>query len=457
MISRFSLLWVRGHTRWWLSALALSTIVPILGQENWPQFRGPGARGVGDSPKLPLVWGSGTNIAWQTPIPGRGWSSPVVWGDRIFLTTAVSEGQVEAPKKGLYFGGDRPTPPSYRHHWQVLCLDWRDGRVLWTNEVAVAAPLTPVHLKNTYASETPVTDGEHVYAHFGPVGLFCLDVSGKLAWSQPFQPRKIAHGWGTAASPALHGDRVFVVSDNEEESFAAAFDKRTGKELWRVSRDEPSNWTSPFVWEHPGRTELVTAGHKKVRSYDLEGKLLWESKGLSSITIPTPFAADGLLYVSAGYVGDNLKPNKPVYAIRPGGAGDITPPGDETKAPFVAWMEPNSASYNPSPLVYDGRFYVLWDFGFLSCRDAATGREIYEKQRIKAEGSVGFTASPWAYRGRVFCLSEDGDTYVFQAGDTFKPERVNSLGEMCMATPAMARDSLILRTASSVYRIQEKP
>ncbi len=457
MISQFISLLPRRVARRGISALALSAALSLAAQENWPQFRGAGARGVGDSPTLPVVWGLGTNIAWHTPIPGRGWSSPIVWDQRVFVTTALSEGQVEPPKKGLYFGGERPDPPKHRHHWQVLCLDWKNGQVLWSNEVAAAAPSTPVHVKNTYASETPVTDGERVYACFGSVGLFCLDVSGKSLWSQAFPPRKIAHGWGTAASPVLYGDRVFVISDNEEESFAAAFDKRTGKELWRVRRDEPSNWSSPLVWEGPARTELVTAGRNKVRSYDLDGKLLWELKGLSSITIPTPFTADGLLYLCAGYVGDNLKPNKPVYAVRPGGTGDLTLSADETKSASVAWMEPNAAPYNPSPLVYDGRFYVLWDFGFLSCRDAVTGRQVYEKQRIKAEGSVGFTASPWACRGRVFCLSEDGDTYVFQAGDTFKPERVNSLGEMCMATPALARDSLILRTVSAVYRIQEKP
>jgi outer membrane protein assembly factor BamB len=380
----------------------------------------------------------------------------VIWENRIFVTTAVSEGEVEAPKKGLYFGGDRPNPPGHRHHWQVLALDWESGRILWSTELAAAAPTTPVHLKNTYASETPVTDGERVYALFGAEGQYCLDFAGNQVWFQPFPPVKMAHGWGTASSPVVYGDQVFVVRDNEEESFVAAFDKRTGKQLWRTKRDEPSNWSTPFVWEHPGGSELVTTGRNKVRSYDLTGHLIWELKGLSSITIPTPFAADGLLYVAGGYVGDNLSPNKPVYAIKPGGKGDLTPPASETKAPYVAWMESNAAPYNPSPLVCNGRFYALWDFGFLSCRDAASGRQIYDKRRFKSDGQVGFTASPWAYRGRVFCLSEDGDTYVCPAGDTFQIERVNSLGEMCMATPALARGSVILRSITALYRIQEK-
>ncbi|MBM3881997.1 MAG: serine/threonine protein kinase [Verrucomicrobia bacterium] len=430
--------------------LAIATVA----QDTWPQFRGPEARGIGHSPRLPLVWGPETHVAWRISIPGRGWSSPIVWGSRVFLTTVVSEGETEPPKKGLYFGGDRPEPSPHRHRWQVLCLDWASGKTLWTKEVHAAPPSTPIHVKNSYASETPVTDGERVYAYFGHLGLYCLSTAGDILWSQPFTPRKMAHGWGTSASPVLEGDRVYVVNDNEEESFAAAYDTRTGREVWRVPRDEPSNFATPFIWSHEQRTELVTPGRKRVRSYDLEGRLLWELRGLSSITIPTPFAADGLLYLAAGYVGDRLQPNKPVYAIKPGGTGDLTLPGDQRASQFIAWLEPNAAPYNPSTLVYQGRFYVLWDFGFLSARDAHTGRELYDKQRLKPDGAAGFTASPWAYRGRVFCLSEDGDTYVCTAGDTFHLERVNSLGEMCMATPALVHDSLLIRTLSHLYRIE---
>ncbi|MCP5518412.1 MAG: PQQ-binding-like beta-propeller repeat protein [Verrucomicrobiales bacterium] len=440
-------------------SLGLACLLPFAtcAQENWPQFRGEGSRGVGESARLPMTWDRETNVAWRTPVDGRGWSSPVVWGNRIFLTTAVSEGPVEAAKKGLYFGGDRPEPPPHTHHWQVVCLDWNTGHVRWMREVAATRPSTPVHVKNTYASETPATDGEHVYALFGFLGLFCLDNAGEIVWSQPLTPRTMAHGWGTAASPVLHGDQVFVVSDSEEASFVAAYEKRTGREVWRVERDEASNWSTPFVWSHRLRTELVTAGRDRVRSYSLAGEVLWELPGLSVITIPTPFAADGLLYVGAGYVGDNRNPNKPVYAIKPGGSGNLVPADPDAPAPFIAWMAANAAPYNPSPLVYQGRFYVLWDFGFLSCRDAATGREIYDKQRIKPDGAAGFTASPWAANEHVFCLSEDGDTYVFGAGDDFRRVRVNPLGEMCMATPALARDSLIIRTLEAVYRIRETP
>lgn len=449
---------VRVRVGWlavWGLVCGIGAGMGVAAQENWPGFRGAGARGVGESERLPLEWGPGTNVAWRVPIPGRGWSSPVVWGRRVFLTTAVSEGELEAPKKGLYFGGDRSAPPPHRHRWQVMGLDAGSGEVLWTTEVRSANPTTPVHIKNTYASETPATDGERVYAYFGGVGLFGLDFEGRVLWTQSVAPRRMANGWGTASSPVVHDGRVYLVNDNEEESYVAAYEGRTGREIWRVSRDEPSNWSTPYVWGHAGRTELVVTGRRKVRSYDLEGKVLWELKGMSSITIPTPFSADGLLYLAAGYVGDNLKPNKPVYAIRPGATGDLSVAAEGGEHGHVAWMQANAAPYNPSPLVYGGRLYVLWDFGFLSCRDAATGREIYDKQRIRPDGTVGFTASPWAYRGRVFCLSEDGDTYVFSAGDSYRLERVNPLGEMCMATPAMAGGTLYVRSFSHLHAIRE--
>jgi outer membrane protein assembly factor BamB len=250
---------------------------------------------------------------------------------------------------------------------------------------------------------------------------------------------------------------VYVVRDSEEKSELIAYDKQTGKEVWRVERDEPTNFATPYVWENEQRTELVVPGRNRVRSYSLEGEELWSFKGMSTITIPTPFAADGLLYLCAGYVGDKLRPNKPVYAVRPGGTGDLTLQPGEQENRFIAWMRENAAPYNPSALVDDGRFYVLWDFGFFSCRDAKTGEEIYGKQRLNPDGTVAFTASPWAYRGRVFCLSEDGDTYVVRAGDEFDLERVNALGEMCMATPAIAGDRLIIRTISGLYCLRSQP
>jgi outer membrane protein assembly factor BamB len=422
-----------------------------VAQVNWPQFRGEQSLGVATNQNLPTTWSSSQNIVWKTTVPGFGWSSPVVWGDKIFVTSVVRDGEVEPPKKGLYFGGERPTPTTNTQHWMVYGFDWPTGKKVWEKQVHEGLPGTSIHLKNTYASETPVTDGEHVYAYFGNCGLFCLDLDGKEVWSQKWESFKTRAGWGTAASPVLHRDKVIVVNDNEEHSFVVALNKKTGQQLWRVERDEKSNWATPFVWENELRTELVVPGRKRVRSYDLDGKLLWEFAGMSSIVIPTPFVKSGLLYVCSGYVGDK---NRPVFAIRPGATGDISLKDGETSNQFIAWCEKTAAPYNPSPLVYGDYFYVLFDFGFLSCRDARTGKEIYEKQRINLDGTSGFTASPWAYDNKIFCLSEDGDTFVFQAGPEYKLIGKNRLGEMCMATPAIARDSLILRTASNLYRIK---
>lgn len=435
-----------------LSSLFLAVaICSASAQVNWPQFRGGEALGVATNQNLPTTWGPSQNVAWQTSVPGMGWSSPVVWGDKIFVTSVVRDGPVEPPKKGLYFGGERKTPSTNTQHWVVYCFDWQSGKKVWEKQVHEGTPSTSVHLKNTYASETPVTDGERVYAYFGNLGLFCLDLAGKELWSQQWGQFKTRYGWGTAASPVLHKDRIFVVNDNDEQSFLVALNKQTGKQLWRVERDEKSNWATPFVWENAQRTELIVPGTKRVRSYDLEGKVLWEFGGMSSIVIPTPFTKSGLLYVGSGYVGDKIRP---VFAIRPGASGDITLKDGETNSQYIAWYEKTAAPYNPSPLAYGDYFYVLFDFGFLNCRDAKTGKELYDKQRINLEGTSAFTASPWAYDNKIFCLSEDGDTFVFQAGPEYKLIGKNSLGEMCMATPAMARDSLIIRTASKLYRIQ---
>lgn len=414
---------------------------------NWPQFRGPDAMGVADNPDLPDRWSTNENVAWKIEVPGRGWSSPIVSGERVFLTAVVSEGEMEPPKKGLYFGGERREIPQATHRWLVLCLDLKSGRELWRKEAHHGTPPNSLHVKNTYASETPVSDGERVFAYFGNVGVFCYDFEGKKLWATNWPPVKTRNAWGSAGSPALHKDRLFIVNDNDEKAFAIALDTRTGRELWRVDRDEKSNWATPYVWQNEQRTELITPGTRKVRSYDLDGKLLWEFGGMSSIVIPTPFSKFGLLYVCSGYVGDKVRP---VFAIKPGADGDISLKPGETNNAFIAWHQPTAAPYNPSPLLYGDHFYVLFDFGFLSCHDARTGAQIYEKQRIRPE-STSFTASPWAANGKIFALSEDGDTFVFQAGPEFRLLHTNSLDEMCMATPALAGDRLLIRTLTKLY------
>jgi outer membrane protein assembly factor BamB len=259
-------------------------------------------------------------------------------------------------------------------------------------------------------------------------------------------------GWGTAASPVVHRNRVYIVNDNDDQSSMTAFDAKTGDVIWRTPRDEGSAWSTPFVWEHPLGTEIVTTGSRKVRSYDLEGKLKWELTGMTSLHVPTPVTKDGLLFISSGFLGDAFRP---VYAIRPGGSGDISLKEGETKNQYIAWSNPRLGTYSTSPLAYGEYYYTLMDRGFLICNEVKSGKEIYPRQRITAEAS-GFTASPWAYNGKIFALSEDGDTFVIQAGPEFKVLGQNSLGEMALATPAIAQDSLLVRTASKLYRISNR-
>jgi outer membrane protein assembly factor BamB len=433
---------------------ALSLILLLLtgatanDRDRWPQFRGPGSLGVAEDPSLPDTWSTTENVAWKTDIPGTGWSSPIVWGNNIFVTTVVSAVEGEKPKKGLYFGGERKAPEDI-HRWVVYCVDWNTGKVRWEREVHKGPPAGSRHLKNSYASETPVTDGERLYAYFGNVGLFCFDMSGKKLWEKKWKPFPTRYGWGTAASPVLYKDRLYILNDNDEESFIVALNKKTGEEIWRVKRDEGTNWATPYIWENESRAELVTTGTKRVRSYDFDGKLLWELSGMSSIVIPTPFSKHGLLYIASGYVGDQ---HRPVYAIRPGASGDISLKQGETSNKHIAWYQPQGGPYNPSPLVYGDNYYTLYDRGFFTCHDAKTGKEVYAKVRIDP-GVNAFTSSPWAYNGKIFCLSEDGDTFVIQAGGEYKLLGKNSLDEMCMATPAIARGSVIIRTASKLYRI----
>ena len=304
-----------------------------------------------------------------------------------------------------------------------------------------------MHQKGSYASETPVTDGERVYVYLGDVGLFALDFDGTLAWSVPMEwlPRR---GWGSATSPALHDGRLYFVNDNEAQSFIAAYDAATGAELWRTDRDEGSNWATPFVWENDVRTEIVTSGAGGVRSYGLDGQLLWQLTGMSFLVIPTPFAKHGLLYINSGYIGAETRP---VYTIRPGARGDITLGQGLTSNDYIVWSHPQLGSYNPSSIVYGDYHYTLLDRGILLCYDAKTGREVYARRRITA-GTL-FTASPWAYNGKIFALSEDGDTFVVKAGPEFEVLDRNSLDEMSLATPAVANGSVLLRTASKLYRI----
>ena len=435
-------------------ALVMVTLGLVAGPntvtaQNWPQFRGADSSGVGqDHPGLPDTWSATENVVWKTDVAGRGWSSPIVWGDKIFLTTVVNTGESEPPKKGLYFGGDRKEPPQTEHIWKVICLDLKSGRVVWDTVCHQGVPATPMHVKNSYASETPVTDGNYVYTYFGNVGLFCFSMDGELVWSKQMEPKKTANDWGTAASPILFDGRLYLVNDNHEDSTLTAMNAETGEQIWQVVRDERSNWSTPYVWQNELRTEIITPGTKRIRSYDLDGNLLYELGGASSITIATPYSRFGLLYVSSGYVLDS---KKPLFAILPGAKGDISLEDGKTSSEYIAWSQPKAAPYNPTTIVYGDYLYSLLDQGFLACYDAKSGEEVYSKQRIP--NGRAFTSSPWAYNDKLFCANEDGVTFVIQAGPEFKVCGPNELQEedMCMATPAIVGAKLLIRTAARLY------
>lgn len=432
-----------------LLGILLSANSAMAQDANWPQFRGPGARGIADDIGRTDTWSATEHVAWTRDIAGRGWSSPIVWGDRVFLTSAVSFGEVEEAKKGLYFGGERKDRPDSEHVWLVVCLDLNTGEVVWEQEVHRGVPEKGLHIKNSYASETPVTDGERIYAYIGNVGLFCLDMQGEVLWDRHWPPVRTQAEWGTAASPTLHAGRLYIVNDNQEQSYLEAIDCTSGDTIWRIDRDEKSNWATPFVWESEQRTEIVTPGSKFTRAYDLDGQELWRLKGASSITIATPYTAHGLLYVSSGYILDD---KKPLWAIRPGANGDITLADNETSNASIAWCQKMGAPYNPTTLVYGDLLYVLLDMGLLVCYDARSGELVYKSDRL----GRNYTSSPWAYDGKVYCLDEDGTTTVVQAGREFKVLRENPLGEddMAMATPAIAGRKLLIRTLSRVYCIE---
>jgi outer membrane protein assembly factor BamB len=467
--------------------VALMTSVSVSG--NWPKFRGPDNGAVADDPALPDRWSPTENVAWKIDVPGFSWGSPIVWGDDIFITTVLSEEPRPTPDldpqavANPHTGGQvKQKPLSSPYRWVLYAVDFKTGRIRWERELRRGLPEETKHTKNSYGSETPVTDGKRVYVYHANAGLFAVDFSGKLVWSRTVRvpsppskappvgspvlsggasPRTLAAGHfigiGQAASPALDKDRIFVADDHESlQWFFAAFDAQTGKELWHVAEPkkvEAYGWSSPFVWENALRTEIVIVGANRVRSYNPDGKLLWELEGMSVSSTPTPFAAQGLLYVSSGYPSDSVRP---IYAIRPGASGNISLKEGETSNQYVAWSHRAAASYMPSALVYGDHYYTLYSQGFFTCHSARLGEQVYGRRRV-ATGAGAFTASPWAYNGKIFAANEDGDTYVIQAGPEYKLLGKNTLGEMVLATPAVLRGSLIIRTVSSLWRIAKTP
>ena len=439
---------------WLLVAPAMAEGQPPDAVGAWPQFRGPGAAGVAEHQDLPEQWDGeqGTNIRWKTPIPGLAHSSPIVWGDLVFVTSAVSTREDASFQPGLYGDGTASTDRSLQR-WTVSALETRTGAIRWVAEAATGAPTDTRHIKNSYASSTPVTDGRYVVAFFGSEGLFAFDLEGRSVWSKDLGRLDIGaydlpeYEWGGASSPIIFGDLVIVQCDTQGESFLIAADIHTGETVWRTERDELPSWGTPTVFQGEHGPLLVTNGSNFIRGYDPHtGRERWRLGGSSKITAPTPVFGDDLIIVASGRA-----PEAPIFAIRPDADGDITLPGDERSSDAVAWSWQRRGSYMPTPLVYGRYLYVLDNGGILDCYDLRTGREIY-RQRIPHAG-FGFSASPVAADGRIFLAGEDGDLFVVRAGRSFELVAVNAMGEPLMATPAMSDGTMYVRGAHHLFAV----
>jgi outer membrane protein assembly factor BamB len=431
---------------------ALPAARPAAG--SWPSFRGPGASGVADGQDLPATWDARTNegILWRTPIPGLAHSSPVVWGDRVFVTSAISSRANATFKPGLYGDGDASDDRS-RHRWMLYAIDKRTGKVVWERVAAEGEPRNKRHIKSTYASASPATDGRIVVAWFGSEGVFAYDVNGVRLWRVDLGRVDMgaydipSYEWGPASSPIIWKDMVFVQCDTQADSFVVALDARTGKTIWKTDRQELPSWGTPTVVAAGGAEELVANASNYIRAYDPRtGKELWKLGGSSKITAPTPFLANGLVIVASGRA-----PERPLFAVRPGARGDLTLAKDQAGNAGVAWSKTGRGSYMPTPLAYGGILYVLANNGVFDAYEIDTGKEIY-RQRLEPVGS-GFSASPVAADGRIYLTSEDGEIIVVAAGREFRKLGSSSMGELVMATPALSDGAMFVRGVSTLFAI----
>jgi outer membrane protein assembly factor BamB len=434
--------------------MALFLLLPLSAQ-NWPQFRGAGAAGVAEGKKTPLTWdlAKGTNIRWKMPIPGIAVSSPIVWGGKLFVTTAVSSDPTASFRHGLY-GDVEPSKDTARHSWKVYALDAKTGKVLWERTAHEGVPKTKRHPKSSQASPTPVTDGKHVIAHFGSEGLYAYDMDGKLLWKVDLGNLNAGwfydpdYEWGVASSPIIYQDKVIVQCDIQKDSFIAAYSLKDGKQVWKTMRDEIPSWPTPTIVERDGRAELVTAATKFNRGYDpATGKELWRLGPNSEVTSPTPFAANGLVYITNGY-----RIIQPIWALKSGARGDITLKDGQTSSEYIAWSQMKGGPYTPTPIVYGEQLYVCSNNGILTTYNARTGERVYQ-QRLGNGGA--YSASPVAADGKIYFPSEDGDVHVVKAGQKYELLATNSVGEVLMATPAISDGMIFVRSMKHVIGIGE--
>lgn len=416
----------------------------------WPQWRGPNHTGVAPHGDPPREWSETKNIRWKVEIPGSGLATPIIWGDRVYIQSAIkmdkkatgSETPNEQSDRGRSRRGRRASKPSHFYEFIVMALDRKTGKTVWRTTTSEAVPHEGHHPDGSFASASPVTDGEHLLAFFGSRGLYCLDMDGKVLWHSDLGYMTTRRGFGEGSSPVLHGDTVVVNWDHEGDSFIAAFDKNTGRQRWKKARDEVTSWSTPIVVEHAGRAQVIVNATKRVRAYDLAtGEVLWECAGQTTNTIPSPVFGHGMVYAMSGFRGNM------VQAIRIQDAR-----GDVTGSSAVAWSYDQDTPYVPSPLLYDDFLYFLkHNRAILSCLDAKKGTGHFTRQRL--EGIEGVYASPVGAAGRVYIAGRNGATVVLKKGPQFELLAVNSLDESFDASPAIVGRELYLRGQKHLYCI----
>lgn len=421
---------------------------------NWPQFRGAEAKGVADGVKLPTHWSIPKNegVSWKTPIPGLGHSSPIVWDDRIYVTTAVSKDKDADVKVGIYGDGDSAKDMG-EQQWMLICINKRNGKLLWQKEELRAVPSVARHTKATHCNSTPATNGNYIVTFLGAEGLFCFDMDGALVWKKDLG--RLEGGplefdnmeWGFASSPVIHDGLVIVQCDVHDQAFIAAFDIRDGREVWRTERDEIPTWGTPTIYSAAHETRIAVNGYKHIGGYDFKtGKEVWKLTGGGDVPVPTPVCDNELIYITSAHGA-----MAPLYALSTDIVGDVAVTKKPAQSP--EWSTPRNGAYMQTPVVYQGLLYSCSDRGVLKCYDARTGQMFYQERLGK--GLSGFTASPVAGDGKVFFVSEEGEAYVVRAGREFKVESVNQLGEVCLASPAISGGRLFFRTRSHVIAIGE--
>ena len=422
---------------------------------DWPQFRGIAATGVAEGFSLPATWNvaDGTNVLWKTQIPGLGLSSPVVWGNDVFLSTSISGQKGGGLKVGLY-GDIEPVQDDTQHEWRIYALDKTTGKINWQQTVHKAVPAIKRHPKASHANSTLATDGERLIAFFGSEGLYAYDLKGKLLWKKDLGVLDAGYfevpeaQWETGSSPVLHDGAVIVQADVQKNSFLGSFDAKTGKELWRTPRTDVPTWGTPTIHTVNGQTQILVNGYRHAGAYDFRtGKEIWKLGRNGDIPIPTPVASGGLVYITNAH-----GPLSPVYAIKETATGDITPAAGATSTDHIAWSVPKGGGYLCTPLVYRGLAYIVTYGGVLTVFDATTGQRKYQ-QRLLEDTASAFTSSPVANDGKVYVGSEDGHVIVLKAGDSFERLATNDMGASLLATPAISEGRLLVRTQDQLVAL----